>query len=185
MDVKVDNVLGKIERLHEEIHLAIIPRSIAEFLRDLIVKNKVKNILEIGSSAGYSTIWMADAVKDLGGHVYTTELSTPRSELARTHFKESGLEDYITLFKGDAKEVLVNWSYGEMDLIFIDALKSDYLKYYRLAFQLVKKGGIIVADDVGKFKDKVKDFLDFVKKDDRVDFEYIDLDDGLLIVYKK
>ena len=82
-------------------------------------------------------------------------------------------------------EVLSDWKHGELDIIFIDAMKRDYLKYYNLALPLLKKGGIIIADDVNKLKDKMNDFLEYVKKDKAIYSTTIDIDDGVMLIYKK
>jgi len=184
MDVKAEKILRKIEEYGKEIRIAAVPRPTAEFLHDLVLKRKAKKILELGTSVGYSTIWFASAVKELGGHIYTTDASEVRYAKAWVNFQDSGLADYITAWNKNAIAVMKNWSLGELDLIFIDAMKADYLKYYELALPLVKKGGMIVADDVKKFEDRMKDFLDFVKNDSRVESEFVDIDDGLLLIQK-
>ena len=150
-----------------------------------ILAAKSKKILELGCSVGYSAIWMALAVKELGSHIYTIEIDRYRIQLAKKHFKAAKLGKFITLIEEDIVEVLPNWKLGKVDFVFIDAKKEDYLRYYESVFPLVKKGGLIIADDVGKFKEKVKPFLQKVDKDIRVTSQFLDLDDGLVLVYKK
>ncbi|HLD57564.1 MAG TPA: class I SAM-dependent methyltransferase, partial [archaeon] len=101
------------------------------------------------------------------------------------HFTETKLNNFITLYEKDIFEVLANWNHGEIDFVFIDAKKEDYQKYYELVLPLLKGGGLIVADDVGKFEDHVKPFLEKVKKDVSVVSQFLDLDDGLMLIYKK
>ncbi|MFC1686040.1 O-methyltransferase [Nanoarchaeota archaeon] len=185
MDKKVLKTLKNIERHGRKVHISAVPRSTGELLRFLVLVTKSKKVLELGSSVGYSGVWLGSAVKELGGKMYTIEKSEPRSELARLNFESAGLEEVITHIEGDILNVLRDWKYGKVDFLFIDAIKRDYLEYYELCFDLVKKGGVIVADDVKKFKDKVKPFLDKIKKDKRVSSSFIDLDDGLLLIYKK
>lgn len=185
MDKKIDDVLKKIEKLEESQSFGSVPRSTGQFLHMLILATKAKQVLELGCSLGYSTIWMTLAVKENSGHIYTTEIDKQRAHLAKEHFNETRLNDSITLYEKDIFEVLSNWDHGEIDFIFIDAKKEDYLKYYELALPLLKNGGLIVADDVGKFKEQVKSFLEKVNKDPGVVSQFLDLDDGLMLVYKR
>ncbi|MFH1506629.1 MAG: O-methyltransferase [archaeon] len=185
MNQKTEKVLRKIEKLEENNSWGSIPCSTAKFLHILVLATKSKNILELGCSLGYSAIWIALAAKKFEGHVYTTEIDAARIKQARENFEASGLGDHITLFEKDIIEVLTKWNEGEVDFVFIDAKKEDYLKYYELALPLLKKGGLILADDVGKFKDQVRPFLDKVNNDSGVVSQFLELDDGLMLVYKK
>jgi len=185
VDEKVNSVLKKIEKFNEEVPSAIMPRASGELLSFLVHSTKAKKILELGCSVGYSTIWMANAAKQFEGQVYTTEKSEPRAELAKLNFQDSGLKENITLFEGNILEILSDWKHGELDFILLDAMKREYLQYYKLTFPLLKKGGIMVADDVIKLKEKMGDFLEFVKKDKNVYSMILDLDDGMLLIYKK
>ena len=185
MDKKTDEILKKIEKLEESQSFGSVSRSTGQFLRMLILATKARQVLELGCSLGYSAIWMALAVKENGGHIYTTEIDKRRAHLAKEHFNETNLNDSITLYEKDIFEVLANWSHGEIDFIFIDARKENYLRYYESVLPLLKNGGLIVADDVGKFKEQVKPFLEKVNKDLDVVSQFLDLDDGLMLVYKK
>lgn len=185
MDKKIDEVLKKIEKLEESQSFGSVPHSTGQFLHMLLLATKAKQVLELGCSIGYSTIWMALAVKENKGHVYTTEIDKQRAHLAKEHFNETKLNDSITLYEKDIFEVLANWNHGEIEFVFIDAKKEDYLRYYEQVLPLLKKGGLIIADDVGKFKEQVKPFLEEVKNDSNVVSQFLDLDDGLMLIYKK
>lgn len=185
MKDKINATLNRIEGFNREVPSAIMPKTTAKLLKLLILSTKSKKILEIGCSIGYSAIWMASAAKELGGHVYTMDKSEDRSELARINFENAGLSREITLFEGDAMDILKNWKNGPMDFILIDAMKKQYLDYYKLVFPLLNRSGMIVADDVNKFKEKMKDFLEYVKKDKRVYSTILNIDDGVIIIYKK
>ena len=185
MDKKIDEVLKKIEKLEESQSFGSVPRSTGQFLHMLLLATKAKQVLELGCSLGYSAIWMALAVKENGGHVYTTEIDKQRAHIAKEHFTETKLNNFITLYEKDIFEVLANWNHGEIDLVFIDAKKEDYKKYYENVLPMIKNGGLIVADDVGKFKDQVKSFLETVKSDLGVVSQFLDIDDGLMLIYKK
>ena len=185
MDKKIDEVLKKIEKLEESQSFGSVPRSTGQFLHMLILATKAKQVLELGCSLGYSTIWMALAVKENSGHIYSTEIDTQRAYLAKEHFSKTKMNDAITLYEKDIFEVLTKWNHGEIDFIFIDAKKEDYMRYYELVLPMLKKGGLIVADDVGKFREQVKSFLEKVNKDSDVVSQFLDLDDGLMLIFKK
>ncbi len=185
MEKRLESVLKRIEKFDEEVPTARISRSNGEFLRFLVLATKSKKVLELGSSVGYSTIWLASALKETKGHIYTVETSQDRAELAKINFQDSGLGKNIILIEKDALEVMSSWKNGKLDIVFIDAMKRDYLKYYLAAMPLLKKGGIIIADDVIKLKDKMKDFLSYVNNDKSVYALTLDLDDGIMLIYKK
>jgi len=185
MNAKIDLVLRRIEKFNKEVPSAIMPRTTGEFLRLLVLSTKSKKIIELGCSVGYSAIWMASAAKELKGHIYTVDKSQDRSELARINFEEAGLSNKITLHEEDAIEFLKKWDKGQVDFILIDAMKKQYLDYYKLALPLLKKGGTIVADDVIKLGEKMKDFLEYIKKDKSVRSTILEIDDGVMLIYKK
>jgi len=137
MDSKLDSLLKRIETFDKKVPCALMPRSTAELLSFLVVSSKAKNILELGTSIGYSAIWMAEASKKVSGHVYTIEKSTDRTKLARVNFKDSGLRN-ITLLEGEILDYLSGWKRGELDLVLIDAMKKEYLEYYKLVLPLLK-----------------------------------------------
>ena len=155
-----------------------VPRSTGQFLHLLILATKARYVLELGCSLGYSTIWMALAAKKNNGHVYTTEIDNRRAHHAKENFKATGLEGDITLYEEDIFEVLSKWNHAEVDFVFIDAKKEEYLQYYERVLLLLRKGGMIVADDVGKFRDEVRPLLEKVSKDRRVVYQFLTLDDG-------
>ena len=117
MDYKIDEVLKKIERLEESQSFGSVPRSTGQFLYLLFLATKAKQVLELGCSLGYSAIWMALAVKENGGQIYTTEIDQQRAHLAKQYFTETKLNNSITLYEKDIFEVLANWSQGKLDFL--------------------------------------------------------------------
>lgn len=118
-----------------------------KFLQFLISLCQAKNIVEIGTLGGYSTLWMMKALtEEEDGHIHTIEKDQKRAALARENFKKFDPYKKITLLEGDALEVLPNLS-GPFDMIFIDADKLNYLHYLDWAEKNVRKGGLIVADN--------------------------------------
>jgi predicted O-methyltransferase YrrM len=153
------------------------------------------SILEIGTYTGYSAICLAEGLTDKG-MLHTIEINPELEEMIRRYFNEVGISSKTSLHIGNAMEIVptINTTF---DLVFIDADKENYLNYYNMVFDKVRKGGIIIADNVlwgGKvLKDKptpdketkgIKEFNEFVQQDKRVENMLLPLRDGLMIVRK-
>lgn len=138
---------GLLLELEEYAKINKIPISQPESIRFIEVILKLcgaENILEIGSAIGYSAIRMSRAVN---GRVTTIELSGDMAETARENFKRAGLDDKITLIEGDACEVLKDLN-GAYDVIFVDAAKAKYMQFFEHSVRLLKKGGLLISDNV-------------------------------------
>lgn len=162
-----------------------ISHQTAEFISMLIKISKVKNVLEIGTSNGYSTLWIADALKDAGynGHLTTIEFYEKRQSIAKENIEKCGLTQYVTFIQGRALEVLEQLDFIP-DMVFIDANKSEYIQYFDLLKDKLPKGAIILADNVVSHAVKVADFLDVIKNDTRYQSQVLDLPAGLLMALK-
>ncbi|MGE5327647.1 MAG: O-methyltransferase, partial [Deltaproteobacteria bacterium] len=134
------------------------------FLYDLIVKHHLKNGLEIGTSNGYSGIWIASAMAVTGGHLLTLEISEERARLARENFRAAGVEAYVTLDRADALQEIPNLT-GPYDFVFIDAWKDDYVKYLDIVVPRLSTGGVIVAHNVKDMAEDLHAFIERVKTD--------------------
>lgn len=176
---------GRIPLDRNKIELWSVPRTTGELLRSLILITKSKKILELGCSAGYSTIWMGLGAKEMKGRIYTTEIFPPKIKMAKKNFKDAGLDSVITLIEKDITDVLSTWNKGKVNFVFMDADKQNYLKYYNLIFPILKKGGFIVADNAVNYDYLMKPFLKKVKSDKRIISQTLDFDNGLLLIYKK
>ena len=161
-----------------------------------------KRILELGTFTGYSAICLASALPE-DGHLDTLELNDELEDLILEGFEKAGLADRISLHIGDCKETLIKMrseiKENELyDLVYIDANKREYCEYYDLVFDMVRPGGLILADNViwdGKVcqdplpQDKqtlsIVRFNDMVSKDHRVESVILPIRDGLNIIRKK
>ena len=166
-------------------------------LLNLLVRSlQPRRVLELGTFTGYSTIWMASALP-AGGRIDTLEINDEMEDLIREAFRRAGVDDRVRLVIGDALDVLpmVDETY---DLVYIDANKRDYVAYYQAVVEIVRPGGLIVADNVlwdGKVcsdappRDQqtrgILAFNDLVAGDDRVENFILPLRDGLNIIRKK
>lgn len=166
------------------------------FLKMLVEISGAKKVLEIGSFTGYSSCWMALGLPE-DGHIDALEINDELEDLMREGWQRAGVSDKIHLHIGDAIESLGNLE-GPYDLIFIDANKRQYAEYYRLCLPLLRKGGLIVADDTlwdGKvYADplphdaQTRGLLEFngiVASDPAVETVILPLKDGLTVIRKK
>ncbi|HIU91560.1 MAG TPA: O-methyltransferase [Candidatus Limenecus avicola] len=162
-----------------------ISHQTAEFISMLIKISAPKNVLEIGTSNGYSALWIADALKSAGnkGHLTTIEFYEKRQSIARENIEKCALSDFVTFKQGRALEILANLDFVP-DMVFIDANKSEYIQYFDLLKDKLPKGGIILADNVVSHAAKVADFLEEIKNDTRYQSQVLDLPAGLLMALK-
>ncbi len=156
---------------------------------------KPDRILEIGTFTGYSAICLAEGLNE-NGRLYTIEQNDEIADMASSFFEKAGLTDKISLYVGDALEIIPTFDI-RFDLVFIDAAKKQYLEYYHAVFDKVNPGGYILADNIlwyGKVADsnskdetteQLRKFNDFVGNDARVEKAIIQNRDGLFILRKK
>jgi len=116
-------------------------------LRQLVEARGAKRIVEIGTSSGYSTIWLAMGARATGGRVFTHEINPKMIEMARKNFKKAGVDDLITIIKGDAHDT-VKQHKEPIDVVFLDAEKKGYLDYLQKLLPLVRAGGLILGHDM-------------------------------------
>ena len=151
----MDEILKEIEKYAEKENVPIMQKRGINFLCKLIKKNDVKSILEIGSAIGYSSIKMA--LLDKNTKITTIERDEIRYLEAIRNIKKCNVEDQITLILGDALDVEID---GKFDLIFIDAAKSQYIKFFNKYSKNLNNNGIIISDNM--------DFHGFVKNPEKI-----------------
>lgn len=191
-------VLGELSRVT---HLKTLrPRMLSgnmqgQFLKMMCRLVQAKRVLEIGTFTGYAAISMAMGLEE-GGLVHTIDINYEIEDFAREFIAKSGLEDKILFHVGDACEVIPQLE-ETFDLVFIDADKRQYTDYYKLIFDKVRPGGLILADDVlwdGKVLDEtnrdaqtkgILAFNEYVQADDRVENILLPFRHGLMLIRKK
>jgi len=124
-----------------------VPRQDGEALRLLAEAADAKNVVEIGTSTGYSGLWFCLALARTGGHLTTFELNHQRAMMARAHFRDGGVEKMVTIIEGDAHEQVAKLKMP-IDVAFIDADKGGYVDYLNKILPLVRPGGLILAHNV-------------------------------------
>ncbi len=204
IDEKIDQVLRTLEKqakFEEEYQdkvgrserMLSITRTIGLFYNIFLRSTGAKNILEIGTSVGYSTIWFAEALREnLGTKIISLEQDSKKIERAKKNFVTAGIEQYVEILQGDALETLSKISnqkesLSKFDFIFIDADKERYIQYFDMSLPLLKKGGIIGADNIvypERFNEMMKDYVNHVKNTPNVRTVTIPIDNGEEITMK-
>ncbi len=133
-----------------------------QFFNILVRISKTKNILEVGTSNGYSTIWLGEAIKENKGEINTIEISEHKVKMASENFKRAKLDNIIKIVHGDALKEIPKLK-NKFDFLFLDAIKEDYINYFKLAYSKLTKNAIIVADNAIMFEKYMRDYLEYVR----------------------
>jgi len=177
----IKQVLLKLEETSEKYWN--IPHESGNLLNLIIKASGYKDILEIGTSNGYSAIWFAEAARITSGHVTGIEFYQERIDLALDNFNNCGLSDHITIRQGKAIDIIKTLK-SEFDFIFIDANKAEYIKYFELLHPKLRNKGLIAADNVTSHKKDVQDFLDLIINHPEYQTSYLPFGGGLLLCLK-
>jgi predicted O-methyltransferase YrrM len=145
-----------------------ITRDTGELLSVLVRATSARRVLEIGTSNGYSTLWLASAARATGGAVTTVELSDYKVGLARENFERSGLAPFITLVHDDTTRVLERAADASFDLIFLDAERPEYPGWWPALKRVLRPGGLLVVDNAISHVEQMAPFVALVEAD--VDF---------------
>jgi predicted O-methyltransferase YrrM len=124
-----------------------ITRDTGEFLSVLVRSTEARRVLEIGTSNGYSTLWLAEAARAIGGNVTTVEASDYKISLAAENFARSGLADVITQVRGDAGHFLKSAGADSFDLLFLDSERTEYAGWWPDLRRVLRPGGLLVVDN--------------------------------------
>ena len=160
-DEKTEEVLATLEKTQKDFWN--ISRVTGEFLYNFIKNANCKNIVEVGTSNGYSGIWIGKALKETDGHLTTIELWEKRFSIARQNFENCDVADRITIVQGSACDVLRDLPEDfKIDFAFVDANKKEYADYFELIHPHLKVGGYIACDNVLSHKEKTQTFIDAI-----------------------
>jgi predicted O-methyltransferase YrrM len=170
--VDIKGILKEIEIQAKKELLPIIGPEKGKILAEMVGRYKPKRILEIGTLVGYSAILMAENLPD-EGEIITLEVSQPSFEMAKENIQKAGLEDKIKIIFGSALEIIPTLNV-EFDFVFIDAEKKEYLKYLKAVEPKLSSQAIVVADNIGKFKEKMHDYLEYVRGSGKYQSQTID-----------
>jgi O-methyltransferase len=141
-----DPLLLELEQHGRKDGISVVSRETGRLLAVLVHMMQANRILEIGTGYGYSTLWMAIA-QPPAGRIWTIDPDTELSAVAMSYFRRSGEDDYIEVINTPALELLENFPQRNLDIVFIDANKSEYGAYLDLVVPMLKLSGIVVVDD--------------------------------------
>ncbi len=187
LDDRVRKVLARLEAEdHEERARGLPPgqrsravtRTTGQFLFALVAPQTDCEVLEIGGSRGYSTIWLGAGVRYLGGHVLSLEHDPAKIEAWRQNVADAGLEDWVDLIEGDAFELLPGIE-DVFDVVFLDAEKAAYEPLFDLTRPKLEPGAVVVADNVLSHQDLLGAYSRARQADPTLESVTVPLDRGL------
>ena len=163
-----------------------VPTNDGELLHDIIVKNGYRNALEIGTSTGHSTIWIAWALSKTGGKVITVEIDESRYREALQNFRKAGLEEYIDARLADARRLVPELE-GPFDFVFSDADKSWYRNYFMAVDPKLEVNGCYTSHNVSDLSGMRwnRDYLEFLKSLENYETTVNNEGSGLAISFKR
>lgn len=142
-----------------------ITRDTGEFLSVLVRAMNARRVLEIGTSNGYSTLWLASAAQAINGHITTVELSAFKLALAARNFERSGLAAFITQVHGEAGDLLDSTAESSLDLVFLDSERSEYAGWWPDIKRIIRQGGLLVVDNATSHAAEMAAFIALVSSD--------------------
>jgi predicted O-methyltransferase YrrM len=142
-----------------------ITRDTGEFLAVLVRAAVARRVLEIGTSNGYSTLWLASAARAIGGSVTTVEISQYKIDLAANNFARSGLASWILQIHDDAGRLLESLADSAFDLIFLDSERPEYPGWWPKLRRVLRPGGLLVVDNATSHPTEVAPFFALVRAD--------------------
>jgi predicted O-methyltransferase YrrM len=187
LDDRIRGVLARLEREDAEERERGLPQSerarqvaptTGRFLFALVSPQADCEVLELGGSRGYSTIWLAAGARTLGGRVLSVEHDPRKIEAWHANVEEAGLAEWAQLLEGDARELLPAVE-DVFDVVFLDAEKEDYEELFRLARPKLEPGGLVVADNVLSHPDPLALYSAARQADPTLESVTVPLDRGL------
>ena len=187
MDFLTDDItaqtLAELEKTQKDFWN--VPRKTGCLLNTFVKMMNAKSVLEIGTSNGYSGLWLAKALKETGGRLTTIEYYEKRQSIAIENFKKCGVFDVVRPIQGDACESIMALDENEkFDFVFIDANKREYVKYFELIKPHLTPKALIVSDNIISHAEKVQTFIDAVDADDEFQYEIVEVPGGILVAYR-
>ncbi len=154
-----------------------------QLLKDTVIRLKAKTVLELGSSSGYSGLWICEGLLQTGGHLYTVESHAERSQICRQSFEDACVADIVTCIKDHAPEVFERLPIPKFDLIFIDCTKKQTLEIFKESVKALNLGGAILIDNINSHRDQFDDFFEYLNHNN-IPHKVLDIDAGLLLFQK-
>jgi predicted O-methyltransferase YrrM len=157
----------------------------AQMLGVLVRAKRARRLLEIGTSNGYSTIWLGDAAEATGGALVTLEIEPERTALAREHVARAGLSEVVDLRTEDAARALHDFADAAFEFIFLDAERDAYAGYWPDLVRVLAPAGLLAVDNVVSHAAELTDFRALVDADDRVAQALVPIGAGVLLIVRQ
>ena len=187
MNERISQVLKELEEqsnleksrkvnVASEDRMLAITKETGELLNMILRLKNAKNLLEVGMSVGYSTIWCAEAISEQSGKIITIEQNPDKIKRAKENFQKSGISEIVAIKQGLAADILTELNSNNkyqnfFDFVLIDADKENVIQYFDLIFPMVSKGGVIITDNMlypEKYRAEMKKFSDYLKKNPKI-----------------
>jgi predicted O-methyltransferase YrrM len=177
-ELEAQSILEKSKKteIPPDDRMLAITKETGELLNMVLRIKNAKNMLEIGMSTGYSTIWCAESISEQSGKIITIEQNPNKIKRAKENFQKAGVTDTITIMEGLAMQILTELSLKQkyekfFDFVLIDADKENVKEYFDLIFPMVSVGGIIITDNMHypeKYRQEMKKFSDYLKSNPKL-----------------
>ncbi len=163
----------------------IIPENTGQFLHDMILQRSSIRVLELGTSIGYSTLWIACALEKTGGRVSTVERSRNKIPVAKQNFVDMGYNDSIDVYEGEIFDYVKNLPRDmQFDMVFMDADRGHYHEYLPYLESHLTDDGIIIADNAENMQSRMQPFLQILAEKNW-QYEILNVDNGILVAHKQ
>jgi predicted O-methyltransferase YrrM len=180
---RADEILWQIENASAKDFLPIIGPYKGKLLTEEVRKAKPLHVLEVGALIGYSAILIGKEL-DKKAEIVSIEIHSDEAELAGQNIVRANIAPKVKIITGDALQVIPNLM-GQFDFAFIDAEKSEYFQYLKLAEGKLRRGAVVFADNAGAFADQMGDYLDYVRNSGKYRSRYVQVGkDGVEISVK-
>lgn len=183
-EIEIEDMRQRNEGEEKKISWRIISRDAAEFLSILARSVGAKQIVEIGTSVGYSTIWLAMVVRTFGGKVTSFEIDPKKIKLAQSHIDRAGLGKFVEIKLMDPIENQDQIP-ENIDLVLLDAEKSDYVAHFNSVYPKLRGGGVVIADNLVSHFDELKSYVELVRNHENCSSAMLSsIGKGLELTYK-
>jgi predicted O-methyltransferase YrrM len=156
----------------------------AELLGVLVRAMSATRVLEVGTSNGYSTIWLADAAEAVGGTVISLEIEPDRTAQAASNLTEAGVKAFVDLRTQDAAEALASFADDAFDLIFLDAERAEYSRYWPELIRVLRRRGLLVVDNTLSHAKELVEFSELVYASPEVTSTLLTVGAGVMLIVK-
>jgi predicted O-methyltransferase YrrM len=162
-----------------------ITHETGEFLSVLVRAMRARRLLEIGTSNGYSTLWLAEAASEIGGTVTSVDISEFKLKLAAANFVRAGLSSVIKVVHGDAGFVLERLEPDSFDLLFLDSERREYPRWWPHIRRTLRPGGLLVVDNATSHPEQMAPFISLVKSDSGFTTSIVAVGNGEFLAVKQ